>query len=161
MCSSDLVTPFAVGEFTGYTEAVDVNGLGRAYAAAGVRTSLPFWRTFPGVESGLWNVHGLAHKISFDVDYLYAYANQSYLTLPYLDQADDDTSELVRRQNLFRQQADLIAQYGTATPQQFDPRFYALRQNVWWLPDSLDNMQNFRVALDQKLQTKQIGRAHG
>ncbi len=33
------------------------------------------WRTFPTVESELLNVHGLEHKINFDIDFRTAYAN--------------------------------------------------------------------------------------
>lgn len=153
------VTPFVIGEFTGYTQTIDTEALGRLYGAGGVRTSLPFWRAYPGVYSDLFNLHGMAHKVAFNVDYFYGWSNRSYLDLPTLDQVDDDTSDLVRRQNLIREQAALIAQYGTPTPLRYDPRFIALRQNVWWLPDILDDMQNARFSVTQRLQTKR-GPAH-
>lgn len=148
------VTPFVVGEFSGYTETTNTGPLGRIYGAGGVRTSLPFWRAYSGVSSQLFNLHGMAHKVAFNVDYLYGWANRSYAQLPTMDQVDDDTTDLVRRQNLLRSQAELLAQYGVFVPQRYDPRFIALRQNVFWLPEILDDMQNVRFGLNQRLQTK-------
>lgn len=141
------VTPFLVGEFGAYSDAVTANGLGRVYGAGGIRTSLPFWRIYPEVESHLFNVHGLAHKMALNIDYFYAMSNLGYWNLPELEQVDDDTSELVRRQNYLRT-------FGGYYPQRFDPRFYALRTNAIFYPEILGNMQNVRIGLDQRLQTK-------
>ena len=141
------VTPFVVGQFTGYTDTPTANGLGRLYGAVGVRSSLPFWKAYPAAESRLLNVHGLAHKVSLNADYLLARANRDYTELPPLDQLDDDTSELVRRQNLIRQ-------FGGVVPLEFDPRFFALRNNVTTQPEVLDDMQNVRLSVTQHLQTK-------
>lgn len=163
------VTPFVLGEFSGYTDAIDTttntptgDPLGRIYGAAGVRTSLPFWRIYPNARSELFNVSGLAHKVSLDLDYIYSLSNQFYRELPYLDQADDDTSDLVRRQNLLRDQAVLLAQFGTITPVRYDPRNYANRLGVTWLPEALDDLQAFRVGINQALQTKRgpAGKQH-
>jgi hypothetical protein len=140
-------TPFAIGQFTGYTDAVSANGLGRIYGAAGARTSFPFWRTFPGVESRWFNLHGLAHKVSLNADYLIAAANRDFTELPALDQVDDDTSELVRRQNLIRS-------FGGAVPLRRDPRFFALRNNITTLPEALDDLHTLRLGVVQRLQTK-------
>lgn len=157
------VTPFAVGEFTGYTNAIDSDvtpyqasgdPLGRFYAAGGIRTSLPFWKVYSGVENNLLNLHGLAHKVALNVDYVYAYSNQYFRNLPALDQADDDTSDLVRRQNILRNQTQLMTQFGTITPVRYDPRNYANRQGVTFLPEALDNLQAFRLGVNQVWQTK-------
>ena len=97
------LTPFVVGQFTGYNKTETTNGLGRIYGAAGARSSLPFWRIYPTTQSRFLNVHGLAHKVAINLDYFIAASSRDYDELPYLDQLDDDTSELVRRQNLYRQ----------------------------------------------------------
>ena len=65
------VVPYALGE---------VGPLGRrtstasrwtgCYGQAGVRASLPMWSVDPTVESDLFNVHGIAHKVVFDVEFL-------------------------------------------------------------------------------------------
>ncbi len=149
------VTPFAIGQFTGYTDTETVNGLGRLYAAGGVRTSLPFWKLFPGVESDLLNLSGLAHKVSLDVDYIYAHATSRPGALPYIDQVDDDTSDLVRRQNTIRS-------YGGVISPVRDPYRFANRRGVWWLPEALDDMQQIRGGIKQRWQTKRgpVGDQH-
>jgi len=39
---------------------------------AGVRASLPIWRVDPSVQSVLWNLNGLAHKVVFSSEFLWA-----------------------------------------------------------------------------------------
>lgn len=148
-------TPFAIGQLSAYSDTPTAEGLGRAYGAGGVRTSLPFWKLYPGVESQLLNLSGLAHKVAVNADYFYARSNRDFTELPLMDQLDDDTSELVRRQNLLRQ-------FGGVVPLRYDPRFIALRRNLGYHPEILDDMQNFRLGLSQKLQTKRgpIGKQH-
>lgn len=141
------VTPFAIGQFTGYSDAVTAEGLGRLYGAGGVRTSFPFWKAYPGVESRFFNLHGLAHKVALNADYMLAGANRDFTELPTLDQVDDDTSEIVRRQNLIRS-------FGGALPLRRDPRFFALRSGITTLPDILDDMHALRLGAVQRLQTK-------
>jgi len=34
----------------------------------GVRATLPMWAVDPTVQSALWNVHGLAHKVDFEIE---------------------------------------------------------------------------------------------
>lgn len=149
------VTPFAIGQFTAYSDAPQANGLGRLYGAGGIRTSLPFWKLYPGVESSYLNLSGLAHKVSLTADYFYARSNRDFTEVPFMDQLDDDTSELVRRQNLLRQ-------YAGDFPIRYDPRFIALRQNLGYYPEILDDMHNLRFGIQQRLQTKRgpIGNQH-
>jgi hypothetical protein len=141
------VTPFVTGVATGYTEAINANGLGRLYGATGVRTSLPFYRIFPNVKSDLFYLNGLAHKVAINADYTLARSGQGFNELPYLDQLDDDTSDLVRRQNLIRA-------FGGVTPLKYDPRFQALRRNIIFYPEALDNIDTLRLGVAQRLQTK-------
>jgi hypothetical protein len=141
------VTPFAIGDFAGYTDAPAADGIGRLYGALGVRTSLPFYRIYPGVKSDLFYLNGLAHKVAFNVDYIYARSSHRFGELPLIDQLDDDTSELVRRQNILRA-------FGGAAPAFYDPRFQALRRNILFYPEALDNQHNVRVSLVNRLETK-------
>ncbi|QDU64701.1 LPS-assembly protein LptD [Planctomycetes bacterium Pan216] len=141
------ITPYVVGEFTGYTETINSNGLGRAYGATGVRASVPFWRVYPGAQSHLLNIDGLAHKVSFEVDYFLAGSNRDSQELPQLNQVFDNTSQLVYNQNVLRE-------FGGFPSLDFDPNYYALQHNVLGFPDLLDDMQNVKVSLNQTLQTK-------
>jgi hypothetical protein len=141
------VTPFVIGQATGYTDAIDAEGLGRLYGAAGVRTSLPFYRIFPNVKSDLFYLNGLAHKVSLNADYLFARTGHHYSELPLMDQLDDDTSELVRRQNI-------LNSFGGVVPTWYEPRFQALRRGIIFYPEALDNQDTLRLSVTQRLQTK-------
>jgi hypothetical protein len=144
------VVPYAVGQFTGYSQAADGDMLGRGYGAGGVRASLPFWRTFPGVQSTLFNVNGLAHKLTFYADYQYALATHDREELPYIDQLDDDASELVRRMNLFR----TYTANGLPVPPRYDPRFEGFRRDLEFYPETIDSLHVVRGGISQRLQTK-------
>lgn len=141
------VTPFVIGQVSGYTQTQDTDGLGRLYGAAGVRTTLPFYRIYPGVRSDLWYLNGIAHKVNLNADYFFARSNRNYDELPLLDQLDDDTSDLVRRQNMLRT-------FGGLPPTWYDPRFQALRRNLFFYPEILDDQDNLRLSVTQRLQTK-------
>ena len=70
------VVPYALGEAAHWGEDINGNALDRLFGQAGVRASLPMWSVDPTVDSDLLNVHGLAHKVDFDVEFAYADANQ-------------------------------------------------------------------------------------
>ena len=55
------------------------------------------WRTDPTIQSTLWNVNGLAHKVTFDLDAFFADASQDLSDLPLYDPIDDDSQEHFRR----------------------------------------------------------------
>jgi hypothetical protein len=141
------VTPFVVGQFSGYTDAPVGEAVGRLYGAAGVRTSLPFFRVYPGVQSSLFYLNGLAHKVAINADYLFARSSEPFQNLPLMDQLDDDASELVRRQNLIRE-------FGGVTPLRYDPRFIANRMGLTFYPEAIDDMDQFRLSVTNRLQTK-------
>jgi hypothetical protein len=144
------VVPYAIGQFTGYTEAVDGEMLGRGYGAGGVRASLPFWRTFPNIQSTLFNLNGLAHKITLYADYQYALSTHPREELPYIDQLDDDTSDLVRRMNLYR----TYTAQGLPVPERYDPRFEGFRRDLDFYPEAIDSLHVVRLGVSQRLQTK-------
>jgi hypothetical protein len=144
------VVSYAVGQFTGYTEDLNGDPLARGYAAGGVRASLPFWRTFPNFQSSLLNVNGLAHKITLYADYQYAQSTHDYEELPYIDQLDDDTSDLVRRMNLNR----TYVSQGLPIPERYDPRFEGFRRDLWMYPEAIDSLHALRMGVSQRLQTK-------
>lgn len=125
--------------------------LGRAWGAAGARMNIMLWRTFPQVESELFNLHGLAHKMNFDLDYRGAYSNVPLGRIGVQDQLDDNTYEYVRRYFA------LINYAGGVLPAQYDPRFLTLRRQISPITgttDVQDSIQTMQMALRQRLQTK-------
>ena len=71
------VVPYALGEIGYWGEIIGQEEVTRAYGQAGVRASLPFWRVDPTVQSMLFNLNGLAHKVTLDADFFWADANQN------------------------------------------------------------------------------------
>ena len=71
------VVPYVLGELGYWGEDLNGQPLTRAYYQAGIRATLPMWAVDSEAESTLWNVHGLAHKVEFQAEYLHAQSNQS------------------------------------------------------------------------------------
>ena len=104
------LVPYALGELGHWGQ--DLGGsnpnlrgtpssIDRAYGQVGVRSSLPFWTADNTVESRLWNLHGLAHKVILEAEFSYAEATKSFDQFPLYDQLDDDTINQYRRNIAF------------------------------------------------------------
>ncbi len=145
--------PYALGELAHWGQDINGDDLQRAYGQAGVRANLPMWAVNPAVESELWNVHGLAHKINFKGEFLVAESNRELDQLPLYDPLDDDSIEAFRNRMPFYT-------FGTpAIPERFDPRNYAVRTGLGgWVTspatEVVDDLMLFRVGAEQRWQTK-------
>jgi hypothetical protein len=153
--------PYALGELGHWGEDLSGQPLDRLYGQVGVRASVPMWRTDPTVESILWNLHGLAHKVVFDAEFSYADANRDMTRLPLYDPLDDDSIEAFRRRfvpNTFPAPPGSFPPT-PAIPIMFDDRFYALRTGMaGWVtaPSSeiADDLTAFRLGMRHRWQTK-------
>ncbi len=156
------VVPYALGQLTHYGEALDGNDLNRAFGQLGIRASLPLESVDPTVQSELFNLNGLAHKIVFGAELSYSQATQDVNELPLYDQIDDNAQEQFRRRSAFDTFGGPPA---TAIPQRFDPRSYAIR---YGLQDSVsspsnelyDDLSALRLDIKQRWQTKRGGAGH-
>ncbi len=145
------LVPYGQGQLMGWTNQLDNQSMGRAWGAGGIRANMMAWRTFDTVESELLNVHGLAHKINFDVDFRTAYSSVNLEQIGVQDQYDDDTYELTRRYFA------LTNYVGGLLPMQYDPRFLMLRRAlnpVVFTPDLQSDLMTVKFGLHQRLQTK-------
>ncbi len=155
------VVPYALGEFGHWGEDLNGQPLDRLYGQVGVRASVPAWRADPTVESVLWNVHGLAHKVVFEAEFSYADANRDMTLLPLYDPLDDDSIEAFRRRfvpNTFAAPPGSIPPT-PAIPLMFDERFYALRAGMaGWVtaasPEIAGDLTAFRLGMRNRWQTK-------
>ncbi len=151
------VVPYALGEAAHWGEDRTGEDLQRLYYQVGVRASLPFWRSFPEVESLLWNVHGLAHKVTLEGEFAFAEANRDLSLLPLYDPLDDDGIEALRRRFAVRT-FGLPAGTVAAIPLPFDERVFALRSGLAsWVTapvEVADDLMVFRLGMHQRLQTK-------
>lgn len=150
------VVPYLLGEVAYWGEDLTGEDLLRGYAQTGVRASLPVWKADPTVQSELLNLNGLAHKVVYEAEFLYADASQDLDELPLYDPLDDDSTEHFRRRmavNTFGQ-----PQF-TFVPGQFDERYFALRSNLQGDVTSpsteiADDQLQVRLGIKQRWQTK-------
>lgn len=143
--------PYAQGQLMGWDNQLNYETTGRAWGAYGARVNLMAWRVFADVESELLNIHGMAHKMSFDLDYRNAYSSIALGQLGVQDMYDDDTYEFGRRYFA------LTNYVGGILPPQYDPRLLLLRRTqspVVFTPDLQDSIQTFTLSTSQRLQTK-------
>ncbi|MDE0936647.1 MAG: organic solvent tolerance protein OstA [Mariniblastus sp.] len=154
------VVPYALGDLSYWQEDLQGNDLLRGYGQTGIRASLPIWRVDPSVQSVLWNVNGLAHKVSFDMDAFYSDSSQDMAELPLYDHLDDDSQEAFRRR------------FGVTTfgipnmpigenfiPTKFDERYFAMRSgmqgNVTAASSEIaDDLAAVKFGVRQRWQTK-------
>ena len=71
------VVPYGLGEVADWGEDIAGNRIQRAYGQAGVRASMPMWSVDPTIQSTLWNVNGIAHKVVLDVEFSYTNASSN------------------------------------------------------------------------------------
>jgi hypothetical protein len=143
--------PYVQGQLVGWNNQLGGETLGRAWGAAGLRANVMAWKAYPLAENELLNVHGLNHKISFDVDYRDAFSNVPLNRIGVQDTLDDNTYEWVRRYFALTNYA------GGLLPLQFDPRYLLLRRAISPITGTTDvqaAMNTLRLGLHQRLQTK-------
>ena len=117
------VVPYALGEVAQWGQDLKGQDVGRAFGQVGVRSSILFWAANPAIESNLFNVHGVAHKVVFDVDAFASGSNINFTQLALYDPIDDNAVDRFRRRFM-------SLDYGGTLPTKFDPRFYAFRSGV-------------------------------
>ena len=148
--------PYVLGQLGHWGEDLNGERIDRAYGQAGIRATLPMWRVNPNAESSLWNVHGLAHKITYDVEFSVAESNQDVQLFPLYDPIDDDSIENFRRRMEF---LTFGSPGNPELPWRFDPRSYAIRAGLadWVTSPSaeiVDDMIAMRMYMNHRWQTK-------
>jgi hypothetical protein len=155
------IAPYALGEFGYWGEDLAGNDLTRWYYQAGIRATLPMWAVDSTVESELWNVHGLAHKVEFQAEYLHAQTDQSMTQFPLYDPLDDHDIQDFRRRftvETFGFPA-VLPPLTQGPPTKFDERYYALRNDMqgWVTAPSMeiaDDLDELKLGIHQRWQTK-------
>lgn len=159
------VVPYALGEFGHWGDDLQGTDIQRTFGQFGLRASIPFWAADPSIRDTLFNLNGLAHKVVFDGELLYADANQSIDEFPLYDELDDDSIEEFRRRMFFSPFGGNLAGqfYVPGSPSfidpKFDPRYYALRYGLqsWVTSPSAeiaDDLMAGRLGMRHRLQTK-------
>jgi hypothetical protein len=146
------IAPYALGDITAFSSDFDGTGFQRLFGASGVRGSLEFSRAFPDVQSSIFNLNGLAHKMVFDVDYSLASSNRPIGAMPLFNEFDDNAQEQFRRRLLTNT-------FGGLLPNAYDPRSYAIRSGAGFSTtssagDLVDTLHVARFGWRHRLQTK-------
>lgn len=150
------LSTYLLGDATYWQEDLTGNDLLRGYGQTGLRASIPFWRVDPTVQSTLWNVNGLAHKVNFDSELFYADASQDLGELPLYDPLDDDSQEAFRHRLAF---LTFGIPPGGDVPLPYDERFFAFRRGMQsWITagssEVADDLAAAKFAVRQRWQTK-------
>jgi hypothetical protein len=149
------VTPYVKGVAAAYNNDLDGQSSGRLWGGGGVRGSIPFTRLYPDVQSELFNLNGINHKIVLSYNYFYASANEPHTKYPQLDRLNDENVDQSLRdikpwQPVFNPGNGLFL----VTSQLFDPQIVALRRLVDNRIDTLDTIEVAQFDLRQRWQTK-------
>lgn len=147
-----VLDPYVMGEAAYWGEGFDGNSIDRFVGSAGIRGSLTMWRVFPHVQSRIFNLNGLAHKIVLKGEYSYIDSTRSLASIPQYNEFDDDSQERFRERLI-------VNTYGGTLPMQVEPRFYQVRDgsaNSVAVPyhELIDDQQVIRLSARQRLQTK-------
>lgn len=145
------MTPYVQGQAVGWNNQIAGNEVGRIWGAAGARLDVMAWKAFPEVESELFNVHGLNHKVNFQLDYRDAYSNVNLNKIGIQDDLDDNEYEYVRRYFA------MTSYVGGILPPQYDPRFLMLRRVLSPISGPTDvqaSINTLQMNIHQRLQTK-------
>ena len=141
------LVPYALGEVGYWGQGLDdQKDITRGYGQLGVRSSFPFWRVDPTVQSMLFNLNGLAHKVTLVSDLYWADASQNIEEFPLYDPLDDDSQEHFRG-------------YLMPFPWSRDPRNYVFREGLQgWVAsptaEMVDDVAAARLGIHQRWQTK-------
>ncbi len=156
------VVPYALGELANWGEDLNHDDFSRAYGILGARVSVPFWAVDPTIQSDLFNVHGMAHKVDLSADFSVQQATDNLSRLPLYDQIDDESIQHFERRFAFNT-------YGIPVgvglplgmpefPAKYDPRYYLLRRGSGeWVTGPTEiagDLAVIRLDADQRWQTK-------
>jgi hypothetical protein len=149
------VVPYGVLNLTHYTDDLNDDSVGRVYGGGGVRSSIPFSRLYPDIQSDLFNVNGIYHKVVLSANYFVAESNVPYTQLPQLDRLNDDATDQAMR-DITPLQPILNPANGLslATSPMFNLQNYAIRRLVDNRVDTLDDIEVLQLDLRQRWQTK-------
>ncbi len=153
------VNPYLQGQAVGWNNQIGGHPVGRLWGAAGARADVVLWKAYPQVESELFNVHGLNHKIDFVADYRDSFSNVPLNSIGVQDDLDDNTYEYTRRYFA------LTNYIGGVLPAQYDPRNLLLRRGLSPITGTTDvqaSINMLKLGVHQRLQTKRgpEGRRH-
>ena len=149
------LVPYGVLELTYYSSDLTGSDRGRVYGGGGLRASIPFTRLYPDIQSELFNLNGIDHKIVASTNLYFAHSDTSFSRLPQLDRINDDATDQALR-DIKPLEPVFIPGTGVllATSPLYDPQRYAIRRLVDNRIDTLDSIEVLQFDVRQRWQTK-------
>lgn len=131
LCRAWDVVPYLSGE-AGFWKSTSTKKIKLDWLDKPVCAFTSVLRAYPNIENRLFDLRGIAHKVTLESDLFYADANKDMDLFPLYDPLDDNSQEHFRRLFIFNT-------FGGALPAQFDERSYALRNgmNCWVTADAV------------------------
>jgi hypothetical protein len=150
------IVPYGKLDLAFYTEDENGDARGRVWGGLGVRGSIPFTRLYPDIESTLFNVNGINHKIIFGANYFYADSTDRYFLYPQLDRFNDDASDQSVRdaKDTYVDSFPGAKAFILRNTPVFDPQLYAIRTLMDNHVDTLDQIDVLQLEVSQRWQTK-------
>ncbi|GIX03600.1 MAG: hypothetical protein KatS3mg113_0606 [Planctomycetaceae bacterium] len=118
-----MITPYALGEAAAWGEDLTGTSTERLYGRTGIHTALTLTKIDPYITSDIFNLNGLAHKMTLEAHYAWAESTRDLTVLPQYNELFDDAQERFQQRFLWNT-------YGGVLPNGVDPRFYAVRSAV-------------------------------
>ena len=149
------IVPYGIVDLTQYTQDLNGNDRGRFYGAGGLRASLPLSRLYRDVQSDLFNLNGLFHKVVVSGNYYNAHSDTPYNQLPQIDRIEDDASDQALR-DIRAYQPIFNPKFGTllANSPLYNPQLVAIRQLDLYNVDTLASIEVLQLDVRQRWQTK-------
>ncbi|MDA0834698.1 MAG: hypothetical protein O3A29_15610 [Planctomycetota bacterium] len=146
------IAPYVMGEASHWDSDFTSNSLDRLYGSAGVRGSVMMWKPYPHVQSNMFNLNGLVHKMVFDADFSASDSNTNLADIPQYTDLDDNAQERFRSRFITNT-------FGGVLPAIFEPRNYAVREGAAHnvstpVYELVDDQQVLRMGWRHRLQTK-------
>ncbi|MGL4552373.1 MAG: hypothetical protein ACRC33_14430, partial [Gemmataceae bacterium] len=149
------LSPYVKGALVGYSEDLDGDSAGRAWGGFGVKAHMPLTRLYSDVQSELFNLNGLNHKINLEANYFWAEATTPYDRTPQIDRLNDfATDQALREFTPYQPINNRSDGAALATSRLFDPQLFAVRRLVDNRFDTLDQINVVQLEARQRLQTK-------
>ena len=150
------IEPYAVGNATLYSQNLNGDADARLYGGGGVSASIPFSRLYPDLNSELFNVRGIHHKVTAGANFFTGYASSDRRNFPLLNRLNDDNLDLTYRTWRPLSPFYISGPGGLALQNSpiFDPQTLAVRKLLDNRPETLDTLQVVQLDLKQRWQTK-------
>ncbi len=147
--------PYGRLDLTEYTEDLEDQSRGRFYGAGGVSASMPLTRIYPDIQSELWNLNGINHKIVFSTNFYIAHSDTPFEILPQLDQLQDNASQQALRDiTPIQQQINLPHGLALQTNPLYNYQVFAIRSLTLNSIDTEDSIEEIQFDIRQRWQTK-------